>query len=101
MYKGEHISLLPLTPEEIMNDDLKRKQQEREKQLSKSNKASEIESPKPNKTPQAQKSKTLGKQEVVMMARKGVLKNLREHNAMFFVLVCKDNLLSTNDLPSI
>jgi hypothetical protein len=28
------------------------------------------------------------------------LKNLREPNAMFFVLMCKDNLLSTNDLPS-
>jgi hypothetical protein len=26
MYKGECISLLPLTPEEIMNDDLKKKQ---------------------------------------------------------------------------
>jgi hypothetical protein len=35
-----------------------------------------------------------------MMARKGDLKNLREPNAMFFVLMCKDNLLLTNDLPS-
>jgi hypothetical protein len=35
-----------------------------------------------------------------MMARKGDLKNLGEPNAMFFVLMCKDNLLSTNDLPS-
>jgi hypothetical protein len=35
-----------------------------------------------------------------MMAWKGDLKNLREPNAMFFVLVCKDNLLSTNNLPS-
>jgi hypothetical protein len=61
MYKGERISLHPLTPEEIMNDDLKRKQGESEKQLSESNKESETESPKPNKTPQPQKSKTLGK----------------------------------------
>jgi hypothetical protein len=44
MYKGEHISLLLLTPEEIMNDDLKRKQRESEKHLSESNKASETES---------------------------------------------------------
>jgi hypothetical protein len=35
-----------------------------------------------------------------MMARKGDLKNLRETKAMFFELVCKDNHLSTNDLPS-
>jgi hypothetical protein len=73
---------------------------ESEKQLSESNKASETESPKPNKTPQLQKSKILGKQGVVMMPRKGDLKNLREPNAMFFVLMCKDNLLLTNDLPS-
>jgi hypothetical protein len=44
MYKGEHISLLLLTLEEIMNDDLKRKQRESEKHLSESNKASETES---------------------------------------------------------
>jgi hypothetical protein len=100
MYKGEHIFLLHLTPEEKMNDDLKRKHQESQKHLSESNKASEIESPKPNKTPQPQKSETMGKQGLVMMARKGDLKNLRETKAMFFVLVCKDNLLSTNDLPS-
>jgi hypothetical protein len=36
-----------------------------------------------------------------MMARKGDLKELSEPNAMFFVLLCKDNFLSTNDLPSI
>jgi hypothetical protein len=35
-----------------------------------------------------------------MMARKGDLKELSEPNAMFFVLLCKDNFLSTNDLPS-
>jgi hypothetical protein len=51
MYKGERISLLPLTPEEIMNDDLKRKKRESEKLLSESHKASEIESPKPNRPP--------------------------------------------------
>jgi hypothetical protein len=35
-----------------------------------------------------------------MMARKGDLKELSEPNAMFFVLLCKNNFLSTNDLPS-
>ncbi|XP_062224492.1 uncharacterized protein LOC133923045 [Phragmites australis] len=100
MYKGERISLLPLTLEEIMNDDLKRKQRESEKHLSESNKASEKESPKPNKTPQPQRSKTMGKEGLVMMARKGDLKILREPHAMFFVLLCKDNLLTTTDLPS-
>jgi hypothetical protein len=35
-----------------------------------------------------------------MMARKWDFKNLGEPNAMFFVLVCKGNLWSTNDLPS-
>ena len=35
-----------------------------------------------------------------MMARKVDLKELSELNAMFFVLLYKDNFLSTNDLPS-
>jgi hypothetical protein len=35
-----------------------------------------------------------------MMTRKGDLKELSEPNAMFFVLLYKDNLLSTNNLPS-
>jgi hypothetical protein len=34
------------------------------------------------------------------MSRKGDLKELSEPNAMFFVLFCKDNFISTNDLPS-
>ena len=35
-----------------------------------------------------------------MMAKKGDLKELSEPNTMFFVLLYKDNFLSTNDLPS-
>ena len=35
-----------------------------------------------------------------MMAKKGDLKELSEPNAMFFVLLYKDNFLSTNDIPS-
>jgi hypothetical protein len=35
-----------------------------------------------------------------MMARKGDLKELSEPNAMFYVLLYKDNFLVTNDLPS-
>jgi hypothetical protein len=35
-----------------------------------------------------------------MMARKGDLKELSEPNAMSFVLLCKDNFVSTNGLPS-
>ena len=35
-----------------------------------------------------------------MMARKDNLKELSEPNDMFYVLLYKDNFLSTNDLPS-
>ena len=35
-----------------------------------------------------------------MMARKGDLKEWSEPNAMFFVLLYKENFLSTNDLSS-
>ena len=35
-----------------------------------------------------------------MMARKRDLRELREPNSVFFVLLYKDTYLSTNDLPS-
>jgi hypothetical protein len=89
-----------LTSGEILQDDLKRKQRESEKHLSEIHKHSEIVFPQPNKTPQPQITKTKGKEGLVMMARKGDLKDLSEPNAMFFVLIYKDTLLSTNDLPS-
>jgi len=42
----------------------------------------------------------MGKEGLVMMARKGDLKKLSEPNAMFVVFLYKDNFLSTNDLSS-
>ena len=93
MYKGDRITLLPLSPEEILNDDLKRKQRESEKQLRVTHKHSEGVFPKPNKTPQLQRTESKGKEGLVMMARKGDLKELSEPNAMFFVLLYKDNFL--------
>jgi hypothetical protein len=42
----------------------------------------------------------MGKQGLVIMARKGDLKHLREPNSMFFVLMCQEIFLSTNDLPA-
>ena len=100
MYKGERISLLPLTPEKILKDDLKRKQRESENHLQVTHKNSEGVFPKPNKTPQPQTTKTMGKDGLVVMARKGDLKELSEPNATFFVLLYKENFLSTNDLSS-
>ena len=35
-----------------------------------------------------------------MMARKRDMRELREPNSVFFVLLYKDNFLSTNELPS-
>jgi hypothetical protein len=63
-------------------------------------KNSKEEFPKPNKTPQPPITKTPGKEGLVMMTRKGDLKELSEPNAMLFVLLYKDILLSTNNLPS-
>jgi len=54
---------------------------------------------KPNKTPQPQTTRTKGKEGLAMMARKGdYLNELNEPNATFFVLLYKENFLSTNDL---
>lgn len=54
----------------------------------------------PNKTPQLQRTEPKEKEGLVMMARKRDLQELSEPNAMFFLLLYKDNFLSTNDLPS-
>jgi hypothetical protein len=51
VYKGERIALLPLTPKEIMKDDLKKKQRESENHLRVTHKNSEGEFPQPHKTP--------------------------------------------------
>jgi hypothetical protein len=42
----------------------------------------------------------MGKEGLVIMARKEDLKELSGPNAMFFVLLYKENFLSTNDLSS-
>jgi hypothetical protein len=83
-----------------LKDDLKRKQLESENHLRVSHKNSEGLFPKPDKTPQLQRTEPKGKEGLVMMARKRDLKELSELKAMFFVLLYKDNFLITNDLPS-
>ena len=83
-----------------MNDDLKRKQRESENHLRVTHINSEGVFSKPNKTPQLQITEPKGKEGLVMMARKRDLKELSEPNAMFFVLLYKDNFPSTNGLPS-
>ena len=100
MYKGDRITLLPLSPEEILKDDMKRKQRESENHLRVTHINSEGVFPKPNKTPQLQITEPKGKEGLVMMARKDNLKELSEPNDMFYVLLYKDNFLVTNDLPT-
>jgi hypothetical protein len=99
MYKGEQIALLPLTPEAILQDDIKRRQRESEKHLRVTHKHSEGVFPKSNKTPQLQRTEPKGKEGLVMMAMRGDSKELSEPNAVFYVLLYKDNFLVTNDLP--
>jgi len=43
--------------------------------------------PKPNKTPQPQRTEPKGKEGLVLLARKGDLKELSEPSATFFVLL--------------
>jgi hypothetical protein len=83
-----------------MKDGLKKKQRESKNHLRVIHKNSKKEFPKPNKTPQPPITKTQGKEGLVMMTRKGDLKELSEPNAIFFVLLYKDTLFSTNNIPS-
>jgi hypothetical protein len=79
---------------------LKKKQQESENHLRVTHKNSKGEFPKPNKNPQPPKSKKPGKEGLVMMTKKGDLKELSGPNVMFFVLLYKDTLLFANNLLS-
>jgi hypothetical protein len=72
VYKGERISLIPLTPEEILKDDIKKKQRESENHLRVIHKTSEGEFPQPSETPQLQRTQNSGKEGLVMMARRGI-----------------------------
>jgi hypothetical protein len=61
MYKVERITLLALSPEEILKDDLKRKQRESENHLRVTHINSEGVFPKPYKTPRLQRIEPKGK----------------------------------------
>jgi hypothetical protein len=56
MYKGEQITLLPLSLEDILKDDLRQKQRESENDLRVSHIHSKGVIPQPNKTPQLQRT---------------------------------------------
>jgi hypothetical protein len=55
--------------------------------------------PKPNKIPQLQRSEPKGNEGLVMIAMKGELKELSEPNAIFFVLLYKDNFFPLSTYP--
>jgi hypothetical protein len=76
-----------------------REDSESEKHLRVTHKHSEGVFPKSNKTRQLQRTEPKGKEGLLMMARRGDLKELSEPNAVFYVLLYKDNFLVTNDLP--
>jgi hypothetical protein len=63
MYNGERITLLPLSLEENLKDDLKRKQRESENHLRVSHIHSEGVIPQPNKTLQLQRTEQQGKED--------------------------------------
>ena len=98
-YKGGRISLFPMTPEKIWLDDMKKKERDSAKHL-RDHHHSEKVNPQANKAPQLKLTKPQEKESLVMMARKGDMRALGEPNSMFFVLLCKESLLSTNDLLS-
>ena len=82
MYKGGRISLLPMTPEEICLDDIIKKERDSAKHLS-DHQHSERVNPQPNKAPQLKFTKPREKEGLVMMARKGDMRALKEPNSMY------------------
>ena len=95
--------MLPMTLEQVQKEEINRKGKnvrESDKQSRVSHNHSERVSPQLN-APQPNKSKPKWeKNGLVLMARKGDIKELRDAQSEFFVLMYKESLLSTNDLPS-
>ncbi|XP_073362328.1 uncharacterized protein [Aegilops tauschii subsp. strangulata] len=102
VHRGEKFTWLPMTPEEVYLDEMKRKGKkkgESDHTQRVSHQHSEGLLPQP-KAPQPNMTKPQEKEELVMTARKRDMRELREPNTPFFVLLYKETLLAANDLPS-
>ena len=102
VHRGEKFTWLPMTPEEVYLDEMKRKGKkkgESDHTQRVSHQHSEGVFPQP-KAPQPNMTKPREKEGLVMTARKRDMRELREPNTPFFVLLYKETLLAANDLPS-
>ena len=104
-WKGKELILKPMTPQQILADHLQKSSKVRNESAKEGEKnnlcafhKSESESHKPN---MREKNKREGKN-LVMIATKSELRDVRRNlEQVLIILVCKDILLSANDLTSI
>ena len=98
--QGKGIKLLPMTPAQIMAADM-------QKRLSESEREKKNTSAVPKSVSEHHKPNMSGKREherkrVVMIATKSEMREMRENpNMTHFVLLCKDAILTTNDMTSL
>ena len=101
MHKGKKISLLPLTPAEIVQCDKALAEKEKKERVLESENqqvAQSVFPPKKEKnTPRSEGIKLKGG---VMLATKTDLAEIQDNNTLCYAFVCKEVLFSIDDIPS-
>ena len=94
--------LVPLSPEDIHSSDVthKKREESEKRKFCETSKNSKGETPKPSSHIKPPENTKLPRQTECLFVSKSDLREVRNTTAPFFVLLHKEVLLSTNDLPS-
>ena len=100
-HKEKKVVLVPLSPEDIHASDIARMKREKseKRKMSETHKKSKGENPKPSLSIKATEHKRVPQQNDCLFVSKSDLREVRNTTTTFFVLLHKEVLFSTNDLP--
>ena len=101
-HKGKKIKLLPMTPAEILKDEVERAENERKCNDNKSENQVVAKNVFPlqheNKNTHARKD-TIKLKGAAMLATKSEISDLLAHNSFCYALICKEALFTLEDMP--
>ena len=102
IHKGKKITLLPLTPAEIVQYDQELAENEKKHVLESENQqvAHMVFPPRKEKPTHSSNSTGIKLKGGVMLATKSDLAEISEHDSLCYALICKDVLFSLDDMPT-
>ena len=104
-WKGKELILKPMTPQQLLAEHLQKSSNEKNesaKQGEKKNSSAIHKSVSESHKPNIRENKKREEENLVMIATKSELRDVRKNpDQVLIILVCKDTLLSANDLTSI